>query len=208
MRAGTQTEADLDRTSEKWEWAIDLAKEVPIVHIDGGEMQGAEAGHKSAKEWAMDHLRATEGWENEATGWRLHITTKGIQEAIHRLRWPAGLARTTLAAVPEMIRHAIPVQTEPDKAGRKDLVRVHTMVVPVAIHGDIYRGRLVARETRNDGHTYYGHALEGLDMKKSGAGGARSPEQAGVALAQTPDTIKVGDLLKGFKPHALDRPHD
>ena len=110
------------------------------------------------------------------------------------------MGRQTIAAIPDLIRHAVPIQAELDNKGRKDILAVHTFIAPVEAGGTIYRARMVVRTTR-EGHHYYGHHLEGLDMEMPGAFcvGHTSNEELGVA--PHPGTLKISHLLTGFKPH-------
>ncbi len=107
--------------------------------------------------------------------------------------------RTNLAN-PELLRVAVPVQTEPDREGRPDIHQVHTPIAPLELAGGVYRARMVIRDMEGTGTTYYGHHLEGLDIKMPGAGGV-GRETCSLDFTQTPDTLKVGHLLTGFKPH-------
>ena len=88
----------------------------------------------------------------------------------------------------------------PDKDGRPDIHLVHTLIAPLDVAGRIYRARMVVRDMKATGTTYYGHHLEGLDIKMPGAGGV-GRETGSLDFTQTPDTIKIGHLLSGFKPH-------
>lgn len=200
FKAKYQNLADRFNRDIRWTWAPDPNQEVPVVKVRGDEMGGAAEGHKTARNWARTNLANPNGWENEATGWKVKVQTSGIDEAIHRLRWPHGLARQTLAAIPELLRVAVPVQTEADREGRPDIHLVHTLIAPLELAGGVYRARMVIREMEGTGTTYYGHHLEGLDIKMPGAGGV-GRETCSLDFTQTPDTLKVGHLLTGFKPH-------
>ena len=116
------------------------------------------------------------------------------------MKWAAPRKATTLAAIPELLRVAVPVQTEPDREGRPDIHQVHTLIAPLELAGGVYRARMVIREMEGTGTTYYGHHLEGLDIKMPGAGGV-GRETCSLDFTQTPDALKVGHLLTGFKPH-------
>ena len=186
-------------------WKHDLERLVAVVRIPTPGMGSAADKHSTARAWAKANLTDPKGWENEYTGWRLIVQTAGIDEAIHRLRWPHGISRQTMAAIPELVRVAIPIQTEPDTEGRPDILAVHTFIVPMEVSGEIYRVRMVVRETGNAGNTYYGHHLEGIDIEKSGAGGVRREENS-LGHTQTPDEVSVGRLLHGFKPHTEEMP--
>ena len=200
LKAEYRDLADRYNRDQRWAWANDPNQEIPVVEVRGDEMGGAAEGHKTARNWARTNLANPEGWVNEATGWRVRVQTSGIDEAIHRLRWPHGLARQTLAAIPDLLRVAVPVQTEPDREGRPDIRQVHTLIAPLELAGCIYRARMVIREMNGTGTTYYGHHLEGLDIKMPGAGGV-GRETCSLDFTQTPDTLKVGHLLTGFNPH-------
>jgi len=70
----------------------------------------------------------------------------------------------------------------------------------IAPSRDLTRTSTWLKHFQCTGTTYYGHHLEGLDIKMPGAGGV-GRETCSLDFTQTPDTLKVGQLLTGFKPH-------
>jgi hypothetical protein len=128
------------------------------------------------------------------------VSPKGIKEAIEHLMWSNQAAMQTLAGIPDLIREAIPVQSEPDRLGRDEIHQVHTFVAPMEVNGQLQRARMTIRET-NMGRKYYGHRLERLDMKTPGAFRVCLGDSLPPTGTQHPDTIKVGDLIEGFNPH-------
>ena len=194
-----------EQRDEAGRWAHDPAREVRLVQIEGAPLAGAEQTKELARAWAIKHLPGT--YENEATGWKVDVATKGIREGIQHLDWNSPAALQTLAAVPELIRVAVPAQTEPNKnpAQQPEIHIVHTLMAPILVKGEIRRARMTVRET-NMGQKYYGHRLEGLDIEKSGAFSEGLRGDTPPTDPQHPDTVKIGALLKGFKPHKGEKP--
>jgi len=194
-----------DNPGERLDWPLDANREVNIIRILGTEMGDACERAHNAKAWAKDHVYNSEGWKNGATGWKVAIGSKGINEAIDRLKWPKKVARQTIAAVPTLIRAAIPIQTEPDRRGRKDIIAVHTLIAPILIGGGIFRARMTIRETK-EGHNYYGHHLEGLNIAMPEAFCVGHTPEGELGVTRHPGTLRLGLLLTGFKPHGEDTP--
>jgi hypothetical protein len=158
----------------------------------------AEQTKQSARDWALQHVSGA--YQNMATGWNVDVARGGIQEALAHLDWSSPAALQTIAAIPELIRIAMPVLTAPDKLGRASIIQVHTLIGAILVDGDIRRVRMTIRET-NMGQKYYGHRLERLDTKRSGALPEGFTPEERWAVSQHPDILKIGDLLSGFKPH-------
>lgn len=96
--------------------------------VKPGYMAGQEQTREQAKAWAREHVAGC--YTNAETGWTIEVSSKGIAEAAQHPDWNSPTALQTLAAIPELVRVAVPVQTEPDKQGRPDIRQVHTLVAP------------------------------------------------------------------------------
>ena len=179
-------------------WDHDPNQELPIVKVTGEEMGGASENTNEARHWALDETAGEH--LNTATGWSISVSARGIREAISKLQWPRVIAVQTLAAIPELIREAVLVQTEPNKEDPSGTLHAHTFIAPLEIGGQIYRARLVVKET-NMGRKYYGHHLEDLDIEMPEALSVGHTSEEEAAIRQHPGTLKISHLLNGFKPH-------
>lgn len=142
-------------------------------------------------------------FENEAAGWTVDAAGRGIKEGLSHLDWNSPAALQTLAAVPELIRVAVPVQTRPntEEKTKHEISQFRTLVAPILVEGEVLRARITISGTNMGRGKYYGHRLERLDIEKSGAlpGGLEGfPPPTD---PQHPDTISLGQIIQGFKPH-------
>jgi hypothetical protein len=203
LKAEFRVLADCYNRGERWTWPLHLAHDIPLVRPPS--MVEQEADKERAKAWAMANLKGT--YKNEATGWEVDVAGRGIKEALTHLDWDSPASLQTIAAIPELLRVAVPVQTEPNKnpEAQAEIRQVHTLLAPILVYENVRRARITVRET-NMGEKYYGHRLESLDIETSGAlpGGLRG--DAPPTDPQHPDTIKVSQLLAGFKPHRGAKP--
>lgn len=184
-------------------WEHDPERKVRVVKLESAPMAGAEQTKELARPWALKNLPGT--YKNEDTGWSVDVPTNGIKEALSHLNWKSPAAIQTIAAIPELIRVAVPIQSEPDKKERPAIIQVHTLIAPILVEGEIRRARMTVRET-NMGQKYYGHRLEDLEIERSGALPEGPHPEGRWAVSQHPDTIKIGALLKGFNPHEGEKP--
>ena len=128
-------------------WEHDPGRDVRVVKLEGAPMVGSEQTKEHAKTWALAHITGT--FENEATGWKVDVAGRGVKEALAHLDWGSPAALQTLAAVPDLIRVAVPVQTEPNKSPKHqpDIRQVHTLIAPILVEEEIRRARMTIRET-------------------------------------------------------------
>ena len=184
-------------------WNLDLDQKVPVIWVSGQGMGEASESLSDARRWAKDHVAGES--VNKATGWRISVSSKGIGEAIAHLDWSKSDTIRTLAAIPDIIREAITVQSAPDtKTDRRGIAQVHTFVAPIEVAGQIYRVRMTVRET-NMGHRYYGHRLESLDIETPEAFSRGGKDESDQAILRRSGEVSVGQLLQGFKPHTREK---
>ncbi len=177
---------------EGGQFAPDPSREVTIIEAKGK----IPTEPKAARAWALAKVGGAH--KNAATGWDISVSGKGIREAIARLNWPPEVAIHPLAAIPDLIRHAVPIQAERDKKGRDEILAIHTFLAPIQIEGEVYRARMVIRET-NMGRKYYGHHLESLDIEKPEALSVGLSQNKDEAIRQHSGTLKLGQLMEAVK---------
>lgn len=176
-----------------WELAAHLPIEVAV--LDGTEVGTGVLTWREASE----HAKRFQNHEyvNADTGQPILVSGKGIREAAHVAKTQADLQ--AFAAIPDIIRNAVPVESSPDRLGRYGIKAVHTLYAPVRIAGVPYRARLIVRDTLQGGR-YYGQTLESLELEKpSVVGGEGADAAARVAPRPLGSTITIAELLRGVR---------
>jgi hypothetical protein len=176
-------------------WNLDPSQTVPVIQIRE-DVAGACPTWREATTWAKAHLRGT--YQNQATGWDMTVGSNGIAEGIHRLA--AAGHPEAIAAIPELIAHALPIHTGPDLLGRKHIQRVHTLIGAISIQGIPHRATLTIWDTP-EGHGYHGHQIEHVDIEIPGDLGEGTGGQGPLSESHPPGTLSLGQLIHGFKAH-------
>jgi len=177
------------------EFSRDPNQEVVVIHAPS--VPAMEASPREAREWAIANIVGEH--RNQSTGWEVVVSAKGIREGINKLKWPQKLAIKTLAAVPDLICHAVPVHSAPDLKGRPEVISVRTLVAPLEVEGEVFRAVMTVRQTTM-GHRYHGHQLESIDIEMPEALSVGLTPEGSWATTQHSGTFKLGHLLRGFKP--------
>jgi hypothetical protein len=153
-----------------------------------------EEARKNARDWAIENVRGA--YENRDLG-LIDVPSNGIRHTINSARELEHLK--AVAALPDLIRNAVKVDTRADYRGRPDIRNVHTLYAPLDIGGKSYISKIVVNETK-DGHKFYDH--QASEIKELG-GDNRGPQsnkgQLGVSPAPSSTNMSISDLLQNVK---------
>lgn len=178
-------------------WPVDPNRDIPIVHLTGNETGPPPNTRQQAARWAKANLRGT--YQNTQTGWHLAVFTGGIEEGLHRLT--AAKHPEAIAAIPDLIKNAVLIQSEPDHQNRPDIKAFHTFLAPLQIGDKLFTARMTIKELKSSGRQYYGHQIESLelDIEKPGVISGDHKPNGQLGHPRPPGTVKLGQLLARFK---------
>lgn len=85
------------------------------------------------------------------------------------------------------------VESEPDRKGRYGVNAVHKLYAPVRIADQLYRARVIVRDTIQGGK-YYGQTLRALEIKKPDVVGREGTDElAQFALRPSGSTVTIAE---------------
>src|SRR5665213_1429038 len=169
-----------------------FGKIIPVVSISGHELAGHDRAElrESAIKLAQEQGWLGHAFKNENTGWEIYIRRKSLSHAFNNRSTEAILA---VAAIPELLRHAILIRSEPHQPPNPRFKQVHYFAAALSIGGELHRMQLTVKELA-DGRMLYDHKA-----KKITPGGkplvAHLPKEK-LGIQPAPGAgLKVRDLL-------------
>ena len=178
--------------------------EIPVVRILGTELPGKSIKELRESAWNYARERGIIGKEflNKETGWHIHVNVKSLQHGFSN-HGPEQI--WTVPALPELLRVARRIATEPHVPLTPDIRCVHRFVAPLEVRGELFCVKLTVKE-HLDAMRLYDH--EAAKMKRPGG---NSPEphpkgKLGFGPAPSLSHISIKDLLSGVKGKERSQP--
>lgn len=158
---------------------------------------------------ANQEISASDGilgeYQNLDTGWDIHLYAKGIRKT---LSGEGSKIRAALAwKLPDLLKHAILVETVSDKKTRADIGRVHRFYAAAQMDGDVRRIKITVRE-HNDGVKRQ-YDIDHLDIEKPGTGLSPSNDRTTSGVGSIPlpgSSISIRQLLDGVNSEVDGQP--
>lgn len=191
---GRRLQAQFARRGRQVEMTPELAaKTVPVVpaaRIEGtGAQELRQAARQAAAEWLGEPIR------NDDTGAEIVVSGKSLNhgfshKGIEHIR--------AVPALPELIRTAVHIATEPHSPASEHFKAVHRYAAALDIEGRIYRVKLTTKERAN-GQQLYDHEATEIETPDGKLLRARPDESAGTRPSSGAN-VTVGQLFGGVKP--------
>jgi len=172
-------------------------KKAQIVHITGTEISGGSIRElrKAALAYAKKQGFIGQPYRNEDSSLQIRIGRQSLSHAFSNLGAANMLA---VAALPELIRTAIWISSEPHEPINPMIRKVHRLVAALSIAGELHSVLITAKEFSN-GTILYDHkarkiALGGKSLE------AHLPKEKLDTQPAPNASIKLPDLLENVNP--------
>jgi len=133
-------------------------------------------------------------YQNLDTGWDIHLYAKGIKKT---LSGEGSKIRAALAwKLPDLLKHAILVETVSDNKTRADINRIHRFYAAAQMDGDVRRIKITVREHSDGMKRQYD--IDHLDIEKPGTGLSPSNDRTTSGVGSIPlpgSSISIRQLL-------------
>src|SRR5665213_3567627 len=168
-----------------------LEKIVSVVTLAGHELKGNDRAElrKSALKLARDRHWIGQTFPNEDTGWKILVRRRSLSHAFSNRNI---IAIQAIAVLPELIRMAVLIWSEPHSPAAPDFKAVHHFVGALRSGGEIFQIPITVKELPN-GQLLYDHKAK----KITPGGKPLAPHPIGkLGIKPAPSAgLKLRDLL-------------
>ena len=181
---------------------------LPDVRVPSisGDAFGAGLGHAELMAAATRELQAlqqSDGLVNDDSGWLLAVNRKAVKKIGDNVA-QSSASLQAVAALRELVRHAVVVERHPDdRHGNAYVQAVYRLVAALQIDGTLYRVKLTVKDFAQGADLRkLLHALDTAEIEGAPLGTLpNSPAEAGVGTTQptTGRTVSIADLLRGAR---------
>jgi hypothetical protein len=187
------------------DWELLRKNPVQTTRLNGDEVFGdipEKDMRKSALDYSKKNIQGKE-IENDDTKMLIGVGRKGIDHILSHGINPQIFK--SVAAVPQLIKRAVLVSTEPYVPFDKNIPFIHFFYAPLMVKDEFYIVKMVVTET-NNGEKYYDHELIDAKIEKP-AGIWTAPDQSDDwPPAASFSEVKISDLLQYVKPkHSISK---